>query len=837
MKKRILSGVLILCMMLTMIPQVMPVVSAVHTTTQSEKMNSSAPIKRLVQVNESGAWYGDSILYFNYDDYNRLISITHVDLDENANPTSNYTTTYTYDNKGRLILTEHSLITVFPTAEYHYNEKDQLTSWGTGEGSFVEYLCEYNDKGQLVKESGDGEGATYVSEYFYNEQGILVSSRDSTIPMYDADTMISNYTYKYDSQGRLASKVSADESEHAIYYNYDYKPFVIETRVNQIYASTVVKLYDIMGHTIWEYPIGETLITDEDGYLIKTTDEESGSTVEFIYEEVPSVTDGPKDDTVELKAYTNYPNSTIGTEQEIDIMFELYVNGTKTPIEEYSLGISNPSTIESIDVVDSEGTRIITFKGIRPGTSDLTFTENATGSTITLSVTVEDLCSHYRCINQSTSELSCCPIYVTDFECTENLDGTHNVKFNAYNTSYAFGTAIVYDQTGAFQKCEPINPRSEGAGVEFIANSFWYAWDELVTFWSAEPFYTSDGQAKHTEVILENIPENAEIVITADPKKEDYVVFYTAVDIWMKAVCYSSDVDLTTKLIQNSVKDFCNAYLEKLLPEMQENVVQTIAQQALPIIRDGITGEAVKQIYDIVMNVSEKFNVNALNILENVLVSVFQSGADTLIISAVPAYVWVDITNKVTALAWPFVSFDSNCNRGKIEIHCIPHEMNNYFVNGSVIVSQEKKFNSNTILDAYRVAESTELDKLSGDIIEALENCNIYSITLWENGVEIQPDGEIEVRVPVPEGADGTKCIIYRIEENGDRTLIPSTLDNDYLVFKTTHLSYYIIGEEVDGSVVSNIWFWILIIAVAAVVVLTVLIFRNKRKQKSDRSK
>ena len=98
-----------------------------------------------------------------------------------------------------------------------------------------------------------------------------------------------------------------------------------------------------------------------------------------------------------IKAYTAYPDSIIGVEQEVKILFELSVNGSPMPMEEYALSISNPSIIEMTDTQNSEGCQILTFKGLKNGAADLTFTENSSGAKVTIPISVENKCNYFRC--------------------------------------------------------------------------------------------------------------------------------------------------------------------------------------------------------------------------------------------------------------------------------------------------------------------------------------------------------------------------------------------------------------------------------------------------------
>ncbi|MDR0531148.1 MAG: hypothetical protein LBG83_03675 [Oscillospiraceae bacterium] len=69
-----------------------------------------------------------------------------------------------------------------------------------------------------------------------------------------------------------------------------------------------------------------------------------------------------------------------------------------------------------------------------------------------------------------------------------------------------------------------------------------------------------------------------------------------------------------------------------------------------------------------------------------------------------------------------------------------------------------------------------------------------YHIVLKKNNVEVQPDGTLSVKLPIPAGVtDKTKLKVYRIESSGATTDMNATVEGDYLVFTTDHFSVYAI--------------------------------------------
>ena len=549
------------------------------------------------------------------------------------------------------------------------------------------------------------------------------------------------------------------------------------------------------------------------------------------------------DAVVELKAYAAFPESTIGTEQEVKIQFSLYADGELKPIEEYALGIRNPSVIESVKDEDSNGSRIITFKGVNPGTSDVTFTEATTGTTITISITVEDKCNYFRCSAFPIPYESSGSIYVADYACVVDENGNHDISFNAYNTSYAYGVVEVYDADGSLIRIVPLDPKSDGSGMEKVVNGFKWVWDDIKDIFDGETqFFTKESNAKHTPVSLENIPENSEIIITSDGSISNFSALYTGTDVFVRTVFAASSIDLKKDGQVKTVKELMNALADSLIKsvsheETEKMIAQGMIKEATETISTSLSfassTDSVSEIYETMYNLFQSLEIDAESIMLNILKGMGYSVADTAFTTAVPLYKIVNFVDQVLETAWPLTDYQFNCGRGKMEVHVSKHGLQNFIVNSAVTVKQSKTFSDNTVLDAYVVTNDEELQSISNFATWDMTNYSVYSITLRENGKEIQPDEIIEVQVPIPMNVNEEKCVVYRIEDDGKRTKLDLAIDEGYVVFKTEHLSYYIVGEE-GISLVAMQYMAVVGAGSGIIIAISILLFKLKKRKKQN---
>ena len=113
----------------------------------------------------------------------------------------------------------------------------------------------------------------------------------------------------------------------------------------------------------------------------------------------------------------------------------------------------------------------------------------------------------------------------------------------------------------------------------------------------------------------------------------------------------------------------------------------------------------------------------------------------------------------------------------------------------------------------YREVEELEIEELTGDnflVVEEtvtngiegdVEVLRAFDINLKNSeGVHIQPDGTIKVKLPLDWGKDGVYKV-YRVNDDGTLTDMNAYREGSHMVFDTDHFSIYVIvfvGDEVS---------------------------------------
>ena len=86
--------------------------------------------------------------------------------------------------------------------------------------------------------------------------------------------------------------------------------------------------------------------------------------------------------------------------------------------------------------------------------------------------------------------------------------------------------------------------------------------------------------------------------------------------------------------------------------------------------------------------------------------------------------------------------------------------------------------------------------ELAVSVVDTANDRITYDISLQAGGKEIQPNGSVTVKIPVPEKMDGASVKVYRQETDGTLTDMHAIFQDGYAVFTTDHFSRYILEGE-----------------------------------------
>ena len=111
-----------------------------------------------------------------------------------------------------------------------------------------------------------------------------------------------------------------------------------------------------------------------------------------------------------------------------------------------------------------------------------------------------------------------------------------------------------------------------------------------------------------------------------------------------------------------------------------------------------------------------------------------------------------------------------------------------------VEIIYKDEFESGVDLEVSQVFDGKSFQLISanyGDVKSA-----VFDISTYKDGVKVQPNGKIKVRIPLPQGfGSGNVFVCYVDSENGKVQKIKATVNGGYVEFEAEHFSEYAVVE------------------------------------------
>lgn len=76
----------------------------------------------------------------------------------------------------------------------------------------------------------------------------------------------------------------------------------------------------------------------------------------------------------------------------------------------------------------------------------------------------------------------------------------------------------------------------------------------------------------------------------------------------------------------------------------------------------------------------------------------------------------------------------------------------------------------------------------------------LFDIATMVDGKKVQPNGSVFVKIPLPAGYNAQKTVVYYITNDGQLEKIESKVEDGYIIFETTHFSFYAIVDETPDT-------------------------------------
>lgn len=158
-------------------------------------------------------------------------------------------------------------------------------------------------------------------------------------------------------------------------------------------------------------------------------------------------------------------------------------------------------------------------------------------------------------------------------------------------------------------------------------------------------------------------------------------------------------------------------------------------------------------------------------------------------------------------------------------------------VYGVVVSTDEEVLPENVQLLVEQTGTTDASERMVKQIIN--ENYGLvaaYNVTLLSDGQEIQPDGEIEIGLPIPAAYENSIVQVVCLQEDGSVETFETRRSGGEAYIKTNHLSVYAIAAPTEYSEGKKAFPWLAVAYSTAVVLagIGILLLRRSRKKRED---
>lgn len=547
------------------------------------------------------------------------------------------------------------------------------------------------------------------------------------------------------------------------------------------------------------------------------------ATIHYEYKEPDELV---SDKNYSISAYSSKPKLALLPGKALSMLFKLnFDDGRNKYIvadSSFNFTVSDDDVISIENIVSSSDQTSLIVKTHNSGTAVLTVSAYENGEYKTISKYTIDVFGtdvyHANNFEYTEGDINhnfiSNGVFIDDFQIEYNEDDTCNVTFTAYNTENAIAIASVYDSKGKLLKTKNID-RFFGEAPTDLYDTATGLYENLPDLFSDDPLYQQSIWSEETKVAFKNIPCTGRIEITNDCSISINAALNNYCSIFIATLCeYISLADYI-----GSIPDFkVNTMATQKMVDIVENAISKLAEDEAMLITDYILNLGLNlsdemsivdgsmleyvEAFEMFLGVLIRLNIGfdeIIDILYETLVDVGMGVIESaffdalklpgaLMEAAFMCFRAADITDHYQTVG-KFIG------SGETSVYLDNKEDRYALSSNDYTVSGEWYFDSAVSFHQYMITNGEDLDDVNENF-DDFTHIQVIGMSLYKNGKEIQPSGEVEVAIPIPSGVIIDTLEIYRKEDNGAYTKLDYIVDGNYLIFKTHHFSVYcIVGE------------------------------------------
>ena len=522
-----------------------------------------------------------------------------------------------------------------------------------------------------------------------------------------------------------------------------------------------------------------------------------------------------------MKAYSVNQDLTVGVGNNIEILCSLYyedeiVNNWDKPV----FSVSNSDVMEVVACEKLESGYELTLKAIAQGFSALTITYGNSGAKVAVSVNVllnegtpysymiNDVPRFYPSIwgdrETQTNVYDCNGLYVNNFP-TElmKVDDNYVIEFDVYNSLYMNGSVDVYNKAGEWIKSYCIDKHTSVQGIWDTAKSAYFLVADLAKLNSLS--YTAHSFSKHTHVEI-SVPEGGYFTIGASYVKCPGTFLYNTIDYML----FAAKKAVGDVIGDESSKQIYEATLEEVLSSQAfaNEFFSKFSDIALNISSVTITGGYGNLAGAITEHAGELFKKINLDFWG--IVAMCCGLGEEVFVSMTPAFVGATLKlmfsfSTLCDMTGQTVQIANSVNKPYITMYT-PQATGNLTISGVTVCPDEGSVSEQAVAQVFRIANRDALIISETGLVDVYEE---YNISIIENGSKIQPNGNVTIKIPVPDSYVNNECIVLHQQEDGAWQIVDSEIINGFIVFSVDHFSCFAVAQlPLDMGKCADMVYW-----------------------------
>ena len=494
---------------------------------------------------------------------------------------------------------------------------------------------------------------------------------------------------------------------------------------------------------------------------------------------------------------------------------------------------TNPSIVtDNSDLVyvsgyfEKDSLAYFQVKGLAEGTCTLTITDSATdiygkidltfgsGITSTKSYRIDQVPNFvvdestwiFGQAQTQTNFYNVNGLYVNQFASNYNAaTGKFDVSFSVYNSRYYNGAVDVFDASGKWIETYEIGKVTSARSIQDTFGDGWNLIADLVVEKKGLS-YTLSSSAKETSIKL-SVPKGGYFTISNNYVESPGVFMFNVLEYI--ALSANTIFDLGLNLISGDSMDISvlssfkkttkDAILDsEFLSDQFMSTMRSYALKAAETSARFSIGETAGVMTCSFEELLKSLDID-LEFIAKTELGIAESAFRKLTGPIGVGFNAMFSISKYGDLTTQTIEYLNSSNKPYIIIYATEDAYTNSTVNGVTVDDRTDSIDKEAVLQVFKLEYEEAIPVIKEKEIPTGQY-ELYSICFLKNGEESPINGTVTVMIPIPDSYKKESCVILRQEKSGSWTELEYTIQDNFLVFETTHFSLYAIADMSDSA-------------------------------------